>query len=477
MEHTHQRQELAASEETFCFRKALLEIDLEQAVLHNDEETLHLFYRIFSSGALDATLDAFFEEERDDLIGFLKEERRSIAAAVEGGRKSDAYAIAVPLYGQLFPGSNLVRTADGRTTSGSSVVFRPFVKSAPVREFDQCDIFTYLWTKGAELEADPEEHILAAVNQDRTKERLLSLKILDMTPGFGNVATRLTEAVAYLSFLFPYREKRAFIAEWENEGLLHKFILSHVLYGVERRPFPLDVLQNCLLSRFNAQGANYRLGNPLLGMSLRELFGLPEDRGRSGLFSRDPGNLVAKLKEMHRMQSTLSDRIKEDAVVKGEIERSFHLLRQRLGEIMDLMTASYFEKSLEVKNIDELAHHIDGDEEIWGEARSSGWYGVAREMAQKMRFFHMEIEFPFLLNGGFDLIFIQPALNYLWDEELPAAEMAKAYIKRAMAYLNQTGIIVLWGPDLDKLVPELKKSRRYEVEPRGNCVLVRRQPS
>ena len=69
-----------------------------------------------------------------------------------------------------------------------------------------------------------------------------------------------------------------------------------------------------------------------------------------------------------------------------------------------------------MKKIGELVHHIDADEEVWQAARTAEQFGAAREMARKNRFFHMEIEFPFLLNDGFDLIFIQPALAYLWDE-------------------------------------------------------------
>jgi predicted XRE-type DNA-binding protein len=227
-------------------------------------------------------------------------------------------------------------------------------------------------------------------------------------------------------------------------------------------------------SRFNAPGVNYRLGNPLLGMSLGELFASSGDEGRTGFFSEDSGDVMSRLKEMHRLHATLSDRIKEDALVKNEIEATLGVYRQRIGEIMDLMTASCFEEALEMEKISELLYHIDGDEEIWQAARAEKWYVSAREMAGKKHFFHMEVEFPFLLNDGFDAVFIQPALNYLWDERVPAGEITKAYIKRAMAYLKQTGVIVLMGAGLDELVPELRKSKRYAVDARGRAVMVRR---
>ena len=383
--------------------------------------------------------------------------------------------MAVPLYTDLFPESSLSRTAPHQGPMESGTAFRPSGKPGPARECDQADLFTYLLARGAEPEANPEECILSTISQNRTKDNLLSLRILDMTPGFGNVSTRLVETIAYLSFLLPYKEKHSFIAEWENEGLLHKFVLSRVLYGVEKDPFPLDVLQNSMLSRFDAPGVNYRLGDPLLGMSLGELFGSPVDKGRTGLFSIDSGDLTSRLKEMHRLHSTLSDRIKEDAPVKSEIAATLAVYRRRIGEIMDVMTAACFVRTLEVKKIGELLYYVDGDEEIWQAARATDWYVSAREMARKKHFFHMEIEFPFLLNDGFDLVFIQSALNYLWDDLLPAGEITKAYIKRAMAYLKQTGMIVLMGADLGEIVPDLRKSRRYAVEAKGGFVMVRRR--
>ncbi len=458
----------------FAFEKPLIEIDLEHAVLADDRDTLHFFIQVFSSAGLDTTLAAFLEEERSEMIAFLQDKRRSLAGLFEGGNKTDVAAAAVPLYTHLFPESGLSRTGPHQGQTQNGPAFRPSGLPGPAREYDQADLFTYLMARGAEPEANMEECILGSLGQDRTKDKLLSLRILDMTPGFGNVSTRLVETIAYLSFLLPYKEKHSFVAEWENEGLLHKFVLGRVLYGVEKDPFPLDVLQNSMLSRFNAPGVNYRLGNPLLGMSVGELFGSPVDNGRTGLFSKDSGDLTSRLKEMHRRHATLSDRIKEDAVIKSEIEATLTVYRQRIGEIMDVMTASCFVKTLEMKKVGELLYYIDGDEEIWQAARTSDWYVSAREMARKKHFFHMDIEFPFLLNDGFDVVFIQPALTYLWDERLPAVEVAKAYIKRAMAYLKQAGMIVLMGAGLSDLVPELRKSKRYAVEAKGGLVMLRR---
>ena len=87
----------------------------------------------------------------------------------------------------------------------------------------------------------------------------------------------------------------------------------------------------------------------------------------------------------------------------------------------------------------------------------------------------MEMEFPFLLNDRFDLIFIQPALTYLWEERLPVQEVTRAYVKRAMTYLKQAGSILLVGADPDELVSGLRSSSRYTAEARQGAVVVRRQ--
>jgi hypothetical protein len=438
-----------------AFEKQLVEIDLEKAVADGDEAVLHLFCQVFSCAGLGGTLGAFLEEERRELIAYLGEKRRTIHA-LDSDLLGQAGAMARPLYTELFPGCRLTGAAGGLRDAEGAEGPRP-IPRAPVREHDQCDIFGYLFIEGSEPEIDLEEIIIGAGGGERTKESLLSLRILDMTPGFGALAARLVETVSYLSFLLPYREKRSFIAEWENEPLLHRFILSRVLHGVEKQAFPLDVLQNAMRSRFGAAGPNYRLGNPLLSVSadsLEELSGVME-----------------RLKYMERLSSTLSSRIKEDAAVKGEIDGRLCTVLGRLGEIMDLATASYFDPTLESKNITELVYNIEGDEKLWQAARMQDWYSSAREMAAKKHFFHMEVEFPFLLNDGFDLIFARPALAYIWDELFPSEELARAYVRRAMAYLKQTGTIVLTVDDPARLVHELRQSQRYAAEARGGVVL------
>jgi len=462
-----------------AFEKTTVEIDLEETVFGGSVEGMRLFYHIFSSEGLTSTLPDLLEKERTELIGFLKAERSSLARRLApAAPKAEVYKVAVPLFRRLFPESSLVLTGRHASQAGSGPDGRWSSKPVPTKGFDQCDVLTYLLARGTGTGIPAlEETILDTLEEDRTKERLLSLKLLDMTPGFGNLTIELVETIAYLSFLLPYREKHSFVAEWEKESLLHKFILDRVLFGAEKSDFSLDVLQCATLLRFSAGAANYRLGNPLLGMSMAELYAYSGDVGQAAPFSKHPHEVISEFRDMYRLYFSLSDRIKEDAVVKGEIAATLHVCRQRMKDVMDLLTASYFDSVAEEGKIAELLSHLDADEEIWEAAKGTGWFRTARELAERKHFFHMEIEFPFLLNDRFDLIVVQPGLTYLWEEKVPPGEAAKAYVRRAMTYLSETGKIILVGSDPEELVPELKKSKRYAVEAKKAAVIVTKRPA
>jgi hypothetical protein len=466
----------------FAYEKPLLEVDLEQSIENNDEKGMLLFYHLFSLDGLASTLPGLLEKERVALIGTLKEERSALARTLTPGlSRAEVCVAAVPLYGRLFPGGNLALTerCAKEARRASTHVVTPLRRSGKlpgIKSFDQSDIFTYLLAKGTASDLPLlDECLLAGIKEDPTKEHLLSLKVLDMTPGFGNLAVQLVETIAYLSFLLPYREKRSFVAEWENEALLHRFILDRMLYGTEKSAFALDVLAAAMRSRFSARAPNYRLGNPLLGLSISELHAFSDSKNQTTLFSRHPHDVLSDLRETCRLYFSLSDRIKEDAVIKNELEQELRVYRRRVKEAMNLVTASYVGKPLENKKIRELLYYMDADEAIWEATRAMTWFREAEQAAEDQSFFHMEVEFPFLLNDRFDLIFVQPALCYVWEEQFPIQEAMKAYVKRAMTYLADTGRIVLLGGNPEEFVPDLKRSKRYAVEVDKGFVTVRKR--
>ncbi len=107
---------------------------------------------------------------------------------------------------------------------------------------------------------------------------------------------------------------------------------------------------------------------------------------------------------------------------------------------------------------------LDCDSAAWNSMTSRDWFVQAKTLAKQNGFFHLEIEFPFLVNGAFDYIFVQPSQGLAWEEPIPVADATKAYIKRGMTYLKPHGtmVFVLDRPDRN-LIEELSRSKRYET--------------
>jgi hypothetical protein len=294
-----------------------------------------------------------------------------------------------------------------------------------------------------------------------------------MTPGFGNLTAQLLESFAYTSFTLPYKGKNTFVAEWEDEITLKGYIIENLLYGIERSHLSLDILQNMMRSLFNSRAKNYKLGNPLLGMSIKDITDTLDTKNQMGLFNRHPGDIIQEFKEMYKLYFSLSEKIKEDLEIKNELEVKLTKYRERIKDILDIITTTYFYKMVENKRIQDMLFSLDSDESTWDVFRKKDWFVDAKEISKRNGFFHLEIEFPFLLNNAFDFIFIQPALNYTWEEELPLTEVTKTYIKRGMPYLKQQGKLVIILEDIqDVLVPELKKSKRYEIEIKNGLAIL-----
>ena len=161
-----------------------------------------------------------------------------------------------------------------------------------ISEYNISDIAAYLFNKkGYKTGLDLEDIFLNNRSGDLTKEYLLSLKILDMTPNFGNIAAELIEGIAYLSFILPYKERNTFVTEWENETSLKRYIIDHLLFGIEKSYFAYDIFHGMMRSRFKTEARNYKFGNPLIGMSLNDVPHYFDTTNQLGLFSKNPVDL------------------------------------------------------------------------------------------------------------------------------------------------------------------------------------------
>ena len=459
------------------FEIRLFEIDLETSLFEGDEATIHLFYQIFSLFGLKKTIPEALEEERKGLIEVLKEKKIYIQKSIQGLRKRvDIYPKITNTYKELLPEKKLLSTEAYLEEKHIQLENKDYIRQNIMNEYNASDIFSYLFIKKAyEPALNLEEIILKERGTHYTKEDLLSLKILDMTPCFGNITTQLIDSLAYLSFVLPYKEKNTFTAEWEDELGLKKYIINNLLYGIERSHISFDILQNIMNNRFNSTASHYKLGNPLIGISLKDISSTSDVKNQMNLFNKHPKDVIMDFKEMYTLYFSLSEKIKEDLKSREEIEVNLKIYTERIRDLLDIITTTYFSKSVDNKKTQDMLFSLDSDEYTWESLRKKDWFIESKEIAKRNGFFHLEIEFPFLLNNAFDFIFVQPALHYVWEEDPPIMEETKAYIKRGMTYLKQQGTMIIISEHAeDHLLQELKKSKKYEIEIQPGMLILKK---
>jgi hypothetical protein len=195
-----------------------------------------------------------------------------------------------------------------------------------------------------------------------------------------------------------------------------------------------------------------------------------------GLFAKNPLDIIKDVREMYRQYFSLSDKIREDMAVKEEIALRLRLYCERLRDIMDLITATYFSKAIDERKIQESLVMLDSDNASWDSLVSRDWFAEAKRIARRSGFFHLEIEFPFLVDGAYDYIFVQPSLTHIWEDPFPLPEVTKAHIKRGMTYLKPQGtmVLILDSPDED-LLTELSRSKRYDTRAEDSIILLRKK--
>ncbi len=450
-------------------------IDLEEAMLQNDRDTLHLFYKIFSLNGLGKILPDLQESERESLLGRLKEKKASIRSAIGGfKKKTDVFPRVIGSLSDLFAEKTFTVTENYLKDNDVRVPDRAAPPESSIDDFNLADISSYLLNKkGVPPPVDLERILLRSKAGGMTKEDLFSLKILDMTPGFGNITTELIDGIAYFSFVLPYRDRNTFVYEWEEEKALKRFIIDKILHGIEKSHIAFDILHVTMKNRYGTNGVNYKFGNPLIGMSLEDIAPHVDIKNQSGLFSKNPLDLLVDLRQMYRQYFSLSEKIREDMAIREELGIRLKQYRERLRDVMDLITATYFSRAVDEKKIQEALSMLDGDDDSWRSLSSKDWFSESKRIALRNGFFHLEIEFPFLINESFDHIFVQPSLTHIWEDTFPLPEVTKAYIKRGMTYLKPEGTMaIILERTNEDLLNDLSRSKRYETREHENMIIL-----
>jgi hypothetical protein len=461
------------------YETRLISIDLENALLENRGETLHLFYNIFSLRGLMKTLPKIIEQERIGLIDILKEKKTSVRNILHGlKKKTDIFPKAIDTYRELYFDTKFAATETYLKENNVALENKYHPQPDNLSDYNISDIAAYLFNKkGYKTGLDLEDVFLKNRVGKLTKESLLSLKILDMTPNFGNIAAELIEGIAYLSFILPYKERNTFIAEWENEMSLKRFIIDHLLFGIEKSYFAHDIFHSMMKNRFKTEARNYKFGNPLIGMSLSDIPHYFDTKKQLGLFSKNPVDFLNTFRDTSKRYFSLSEKIKEDLQVREELDVTLKLCTTRISDVMDIITSTYFSKVIDNKKINDVLSNLDSDESSWINLSSQDWFITSKGIGKRNGFFHLELEFPFLLCDAFDFIFVQPTLQHIWEDAFPLAEITKAYIKRGMPYLKSEGsmVIILEEHLDDSLIQELSQSKRYETEMKNGLILLHKK--
>ena len=458
------------------FEKKLIEIDIESLLSEKNEEALHLFFHIFSLNGLQMTIPGILDEERNKLINILRDRKSFTRNSIQGLKKRrEIYPKIISIYKNLIPDgapsltdAYLIEKKIEVKPAHEEINEQPY----PINEYDMSDIFSYLFLKNEHRSDMDLEEIILGNLEKCTKEEILSLKILDMTPGFGVLTTKILECIAYLSFSLPYKERNTFVAEWEDEHMLTRYILNHILYGIERSYISFDILQNAVKRRFDTIALNYKPGSPLIGMSIKDIPVYSDSKNQMNLFNMNPGEIINDFRESYKLYFALSDKIKEDVELKKEIEVKLNTYRERISDVLDVITSNYFSKSTDKKRLQEVLGGLGGSEPEWESLRKKSWFIETKKIAKKYGFFHPEIEFPFLHKSAFNFIFVQPTLSYIWEEKpQPLVELTKAYIKSGMRYLKPDGkLIICTEKDEGVLFEELSKSKRYSTEIKSGVI-------
>jgi hypothetical protein len=225
--------------------------------------------------------------------------------------------------------------------------------------------------------------------------------------------------------------------------------------------------------RYGATAHHYKPGNPLIGITLKDIGNLFDITKQGSLFGRNPKEVLDEFREMYRLYFSLSSKIKEDLKVREEIGVKLKIYVSRIKDVMDATTATFFTKDIDIKKLEDLLYSLEADESTWDIFRKKGWYTEFQHLALRNGFFHMELEFPILLTNAYDFIFIQPALNYSWEDEIPVGEATKAFIKKGMPFLKQDGkFVVLLDDEEEVLLSDLQKSKKYAVKAKKNLFIL-----
>lgn len=264
---------------------------------------------------------------------------------------------------------------------------------------------------------------------DRRKfaDYILSVKILDPAMGSGHF---LVEAVDYLA--------RALVEAWataRKEDAKTKEVAEHdiqwarrevvrkCIYGVDLNPMAVELAKLALWLTTAAANKplsfldhHFRCGNSLIGSDLDSLKSLPDSESGNGplqaFFARQRKKLIdGLLIKFHEIDSIPDDSLK---IVKEKEQKYRELmgdeLSKRIREVANVRISTYYGNEVVADDYELMMNGIDPElTREWVVVRDLDWFKRAQRIAQEIKCFHWELEFPEVFNdGGFDIVMGNP---------------------------------------------------------------------
>ena len=303
-------------------------------------------------------------------------------------------------------------------------------------------------SRGYNREANKKE--LAKAESGLIQE-ILSIKILDPAMGSGHF---LVEAVDFLAHelnramsgeplekaeisevkeeVTDYNQKES---DEEDVRWARRAVVEKCIFGVDLNPLAVELAKLSLWlhtvaknSPLNFLDHHLRCGNSLIGAEIEDLSVFPELKKKKvegaprqiGLFESIFKERVYYLLNAFAQIEGLPSNTVEDIQKKEKLYRYFRQTVLRFQDVADIWTSVYFDC---VIDFDRLQQNLKENDDVWEKLRQETWFKKAKDISNKKRFFHWDIEFPEVFfegnqrkeNPGFDCVIGNPPYGIIFD--------------------------------------------------------------
>lgn len=294
-------------------------------------------------------------------------------------------------------------------------------------------------------------------------DEILSIKVLDPAMGSGHFLVEATDFLAreLLKVLsgepLQASAKEMLIKETpepyggkepeEDIRWARREVVEKCIFGVDLNPLAVELAKLSLWlytvaknSPLNFLDHHLRCGNSLIGANIGDLVSLPEVKKKKvesafvqlglfeSIFKEKVNILLGAFAQIEGLPSDTVEQIRE----KGGLYNNFRKIVSRFQDVADVWTSVYFQNDeLTQFKYQMLENNLRVTDEEWDKLSQESWFKKAKEMGDKKRFFHWELEFPEVFfeghqrkeNPGFDAAIGNPPYLLLQPQNVEKKEL------------------------------------------------------